>query len=921
MGEVWLATEVRLGRKVALKVLPADLTRDPLRVQRFEQEARAASALNHPNVCTIHALGQTGDGQHYIAMEYVEGETLRHRLSTSRLTIRESVDIAIQVAAALSAAHAASITHRDIKPENVMLRPDGFVKVLDFGLAKLAPAVPDLAGADTTPTVLKTEAGMVVGTTTYMSPEQARGQEVDGRTDIWSLGVLLYEMVAGRSPFAGPSGTDVLAAILERDPAPLARLEPDTPSELERIVRKALRKDRNQRYQSAGDLLLDFQAFRDDLQVQVRFGSGSTNQAALPATTRESTQAAAPFQRRGRWVLAAAAAVLALGVLGGLWLWRTSRIAESPGAAPSAPVPRNLTRLTFGAGLQTDVSFSPDGRFIAYASNRAGNFDIWVQPVAGGDAVQITKSLADETQPDWSPDGSLVAYRSERDGGGLFTVPPLGGPEIRVSTFGYRPRWAPDASLPPRLLFTTSEITDYIAVVPKLYVVGTDGTLPNEVIRDFMKRMRACGAWGWASDRNHVFVAGIQGSGIAPALYVVTLGSGKIQRFTSASTPLSWWGGLALGRQSGSVFLEASLNGVRNLWRARLNPERGELVDFTRLTTGPGADVRAAINSDGTRIAFTTRTDVTRVWNHSLDHRAKEIAPSTPLTPPDVNVSAFAMSPNGQTLAYSAVPAGSEQWESRIQRLDTPNAWDVFARDAYRREPFVWSRDGAWLGYGRARLIDRSAGKFEASLVRLSVSAGSQEEVLVTRQDGAIRPYDWSADGTQMLAVYGTPTGGQIVRCPVSSSTCEPIVADKRFSLWRPRLSPNGKWLALVAVPMVQGQAEAGSCQVGIAPGEGGPVTMLTPRGEWSDTPAWSPDGTRLYFSSNRGNGIMNIWALPFDPKAGTVGPPVEVTTFDGRARSMPVIEGADLFVRQRGLLLPLTEFTGSIWILDSVDK
>jgi eukaryotic-like serine/threonine-protein kinase len=199
MGEVWLATELRLGRKVALKLLPTDLTRNSGRILRFEQEARAASALNHPNVCTIYALDQTNDGQHYIAMEYVEGETLRQRLTTSRLSLREALDIAIQVAAALSVAHAAGIVHRDIKPENVMLRPDGVVKVLDFGLAKLAAV--GQPGADTTQLGVHTDAGTVVGTAAYMSPEQARGQQVDGRTDIWSLGVMLYEMLAGRSPF------------------------------------------------------------------------------------------------------------------------------------------------------------------------------------------------------------------------------------------------------------------------------------------------------------------------------------------------------------------------------------------------------------------------------------------------------------------------------------------------------------------------------------------------------------------------------------------------------------------------------------------------------------------------------------------------------------------------------------------------
>ena len=203
MGEIWLAREVELERMVALKVLRADLTQDRARVTRFRQEARAASALNHPNVCTIHAVGETPEGQQFIAMEHITGDTLRQRLADRRLPLPQAVDIAIQVASALTAAHAAGVVHRDLKPENVMLRPDGFVKVVDFGLAKLAPA--QVAVTDGTVTVVNTEVGTVVGTVTYMSPEQARGQEIDARTDIWSLGVMLYEMIAGQNPFAGPS--------------------------------------------------------------------------------------------------------------------------------------------------------------------------------------------------------------------------------------------------------------------------------------------------------------------------------------------------------------------------------------------------------------------------------------------------------------------------------------------------------------------------------------------------------------------------------------------------------------------------------------------------------------------------------------------------------------------------------------------
>ena len=263
MGEVYLAREQGLGRRVALKVLPPEFTHDAHRIARFEQEARSASALSHPNICTIFALGELPDGRHFIAMEYIDGHTLRHRLSADRVSLRDALDISSQIAAGVSAAHAVGIIHRDLKPENVVIRPDGLVKVVDFGLAKLALPT-DAHGGGTTHLEAKTDPGSAVGTIAYMSPEQARAQEVDARTDIWSLGVLLYEMVAGRTPFAGTSSSDVLAAILDREPAPLARFAPNVPAELQRLIGKTLRKDREQRYQVMKDLLLDLQALRDE---------------------------------------------------------------------------------------------------------------------------------------------------------------------------------------------------------------------------------------------------------------------------------------------------------------------------------------------------------------------------------------------------------------------------------------------------------------------------------------------------------------------------------------------------------------------------------------------------------------------------------------------------------------------------------
>src|SRR5712691_7521435 len=258
MGEVYLAQDSRLGRKVALKLLSATFTGDPERLRRFEQEARAASALNHPNILTIHEIGSE-NGLQFIATEFIDGETLRHRLRERPLHISDAVHIAVEVAEALTAAHAEGIVHRDVKPENIMLRRDGHVKVLDFGLAKLTDNVNNSfdSQAISARSALQTTPGLIIGTVAYMSPEQARGLAVDARTDIWSLGVVLYEMMAGRAPFEGSTTSDVIAAVLEREPVPLARYAGEVPAEVEWIVKKALRKDQEERYQTAKEMLSD----------------------------------------------------------------------------------------------------------------------------------------------------------------------------------------------------------------------------------------------------------------------------------------------------------------------------------------------------------------------------------------------------------------------------------------------------------------------------------------------------------------------------------------------------------------------------------------------------------------------------------------------------------------------------------------
>jgi len=331
MGEVHLALDTRLGRKIAVKLLPAAFTTDADRVQRFAQEARAASALNHPNIITIHEIGEvkTAVGAaHYIVTEYVEGETLRQRMARApqqRIEAPEAIDIASQVAAALAAAHEAGIVHRDIKPENVMARRDGIVKVLDFGLAKLTEPVSPVIDSQAPPPqrVTSTVSGVVMGTPRYMSPEQARGEKLDARTDIFSLGVMLYEMIAGRAPFAGTTPSEVIAAILRDAPPPLAECAPDAPQELEQIIGRMLRKDREERYQNTRDLLNDLKHIKQGLETAqvatARTGEDATSHAK---STAEILIGEVKRHKRG---VALALVVLLVGAAA-FYYWRSANL-------------------------------------------------------------------------------------------------------------------------------------------------------------------------------------------------------------------------------------------------------------------------------------------------------------------------------------------------------------------------------------------------------------------------------------------------------------------------------------------------------------------------------------------------------------------------------------------------------------------
>ncbi len=410
MGEVYRATQSSLGRHVAIKVLATATASDPERLRRFEQEARSASALNHPNIISIYDVGRE-DGTSYIAMEFVDGRTLRDLLTAGPLGIKKSLQIAAQIADGLAKAHSAGIVHRDLKPENVMITRDGFVKILDFGLAKLM--ITD-SSETMTAAVPGTHPGMVMGTAGYMSPEQARGAEIDYRSDIFSFGSMLYEMVTGKPPFKGASSAQTLAAIIEDEPTPLAESNPKTPAPLRWLIERCMAKDREDRYSSTRDLAQDLKSIRDHL-------SDATSSGAMPH---------APAAQRPKWLIPASLGLggLVLGAILMAWL-----------RPEQAVTPPTLRPLTF-SGNDFSPSISPDGRTVAFVSGRDGKYRIWLKQLESGSETVLT-SGPDDQVPRFSPDGSWVMFIRNR---AAYRIPSLGGEARKLLDNVDETEWSPD---------------------------------------------------------------------------------------------------------------------------------------------------------------------------------------------------------------------------------------------------------------------------------------------------------------------------------------------------------------------------------------------------------------------------------------------------------------------------------------------
>lgn len=909
MGTVYLAHDLTLGRSVAIKVLSGEVASDAARIRRFEQEARAASALSHPNVCVVHALGKTPAGEPFIAMEYVEGQTLRHLLHRQPPTLKAALDIAIQIAAGAGAAHAIGIVHRDLKPENVIVREDGLVKVLDFGLAKLAAG--GLPADDATRTQVKTDTGVVMGTFTYMAPEQARGQEVDTRTDIWALGVMLYELASGHVPFAGDTRSDVLVSILERDPVPLDRLNPRIPHELQRIVGKALRKDRAQRYQTITDLRLDLEALRTELlafsQDAPPAAESTLQSVAPPQPVRRESSAEFILMGLSRHKRATAAGLFAVAALAAGITWEARR--RTPDGPPPAAthVQRNLTRLTFGGGLQIDPTLAPDGRFLAYASDRAGNLDIWVQPTAGGAPVQVTRESESDSQPAWSPDGSTIVFRSEHAGGGLFVVPALGGPRRQLTSFGERPTWSRDGT---EVLFLVGDSVYWSEGPIRLYAVPAEGGAAKELAAAVLRQ----GVWKWAAEHPDGRISAIgKHATDGPGFYTFSRsGEHLVKSTVSPSTESLIQNFLRFrfiwNRSGTRLYSEAGVNGVFNLWHVDVDPATLAWRSVQQLTTGGGADTSLALSQDETRAAYVQWAASFRLWSFPFDAAGGRLTGEGAAFSEEGAVASHVdLSRDGSAALYSVIRSGMHAAEIWVHRFDT-NQQQLLVPDGLNPK---------WMpGTNSVVYVKRRSPEYS---LMLREPNGSERQLSPWNVTPYLVATDFSLDGHSIFVSAHTLDATPLWLWSLTrfSDKPEKVLIDRARAVWQAQISPNGRWLAFVI--------ETDRPRVAVARMEPTPITEWTavaPTLAHLDKPRWAPDGRTLYFLSRRG-GFDNLAGIRFDPDRGVaVGEPFDVTHFTSPGLMITTDKATtEIGIAADRAVLPMMASTASIWMLDNIDR
>jgi serine/threonine protein kinase/DNA-binding beta-propeller fold protein YncE len=799
MGEIYLALDTTLGRKVALKILPESVASNVNRMQRFVQEAKAASALNHPNILTIHEIG-TEPGAHFIATEFIDGETLRQHVTLTPPEISEAIDIAIQVASALSSAHAAGIIHRDVKPENIMLRRDGILKILDFGLAKLTEQwrADEVDQDAATKAMVQTEPGVVLGTTVYMSPEQARGLDIDTRTDIWSLGVVLYEMIAGRAPFKGPTASDTNAAILKTDPPMLSQKVPHTPAELERIVKKALQKDREERYQNIKDLLLDLKSLKRELDVTSAIERTGASQAPEqraegPAHTTTavpvlSTQTSVLTQQLGltssaRWLWLATLLLIPILAAGGWYWWKQHKETEANQFGSLTATKLISRKNDLGESGASHARFSPDGKFIAYAASRGGNNSVWIKQVGIGEPFTSQSDQGQAASPIWSPDGQQIAFLSRRDTqNGIWTMPAFGGSPSLLKGLGNFSRELVGWSRGGRI---------YFEMQGNLYALNVASQQISQLTQ-FDTSQPGDRNFSVAADEKRIAYTDSRDG--QSDIWIMPTGGGESYRITNDkaedSNPV--W-----APDGQRIIYSSQRNGLKQICLVRLDGRAP-----TQLSVNDSESEVLDVSKDGTRILYATARDESDLWSVKLD------VPKESQLTADIGIELWAdIAPDGKTIAFQATPAVTGATLLNCLLLAKPLNSDAepaqLATDGYAPR---WSPDGkriAFLRYanGRSNLWTVHAAGGDAKPVTTG-GATFGGFTLMPYNRLQTQDFQWSEDSNRLI--YCATESGVvnvwqiIVDGSVATKLSDNTDSNARF--FNPALSPDGQsvaWLAM----------------------------------------------------------------------------------------------------------------------------
>ena len=810
MGEVYRARDSRLGRDVAIKVLPEAVAHDAERLARFEREAKLLAALNHPNVAAIYGLEES-NAVRFLVLELVPGETLAERLAAGSLPPDEALAIARGIAEALEAAHESGIVHRDLKPANVKITPAGKVKVLDFGLAKAfgadAPRGRDLSHS---PTVTSggTEQGVILGTAAYMSPEQARGKPVDRRTDVWSFGCVLFEMLSGRPAFAGETVSDVIAAVLTREPD-WGAIPKEISTAVVDVLRRCLRKDPERRLHDVADARLELE----------EAASGVAGSAPVVVERRRGV----PFVA----VLVACVLSAALGAF-------AARL-FSPRVRPAGGEVAGLARITPPTGRAEWPSWSPDGTLLAYASDRTGDFEIYVRRGEGGQDVNVTNDPGQDIQPAFSPDGNAIAFVSTRAsrtglikiggtlsrntrtyGGDLWVVPALGGPARRLAADANYPAWRPDGR---SILYVTGPENRRA-----LLEVSSDGGTPRPVLSS------ADSSWEIVSVRCSPDGKYVSFETQLEEVLLMPARGGKAKKVFSGFSPV--WDGSS-----------------RRLWSLARDPQGGTRIHYLEMDSGRAPKTVSfvtaylrdlAVSRDGKRIVVAeeeTSRNLTRL--PLTPDGGGPAGPEEPLSTGRVIDSYPAVSPNGRRVLYiSDILGHMETWildvaTRRRERLQLPG------RDLAQVSP-------AWIPDGKQILVARFVESRENSVWRVALDGSRAEELFRGQTPGTsdLRP---SPDGRSVLVSDMLVDGvQQIIRIDLTSlakTTLTNSPGDKFDTEW----SPDGASIALTA-------NKDGNLQLFRMPAAGGPMQQLTTGFERMRHPFFSPDGKWIYVQPSHRN-------------------------------------------------------------------